>query len=56
MIGDNGWDFQSVFVTAVDLNGASAGTTGEQLVQAVTSAKAFAAMRCDYDSETQQTL
>lgn len=45
-----------VFLKLTDSDEAQAGTIGEELLEAVTSEKAFNVMECGYDSETQQML
>lgn len=45
-----------IFKTVTDSNGAQGGTTGKELLEAVTSEKAFNVMECDYDSQTQRVL
>lgn len=45
-----------IFKTVTDSNGAQGGTIGKELLEAVTSEKAFNVMECDYDSQTQRVL
>lgn len=45
-----------MFLKLTDSNGAQGGTIGEELLEAVTSEKAFNVMECGYDSETQRIL